>query len=169
MPYIRIFCLSYGLWPIHTANLQAITAVGRSDLFLKLEIIKKGLGLAVLLIFMQISPLAMAYSMIITDVAAIFINAAPNIKLLQYSYTEQLRDLLTPLLMSAVMGAVIFPLQWLPIPDAVVLLLMIPIGAGIYLLESAVTKHPSYCYLLKLIKEKLPARAGRKVTESGEV
>ena len=41
LPYLRIFCFTYGMWPIHTANLQAMNALGRSDLFLKLEIIKK--------------------------------------------------------------------------------------------------------------------------------
>uniref|UniRef100_UPI003FEE4B1B lipopolysaccharide biosynthesis protein n=1 Tax=Fusobacterium mortiferum TaxID=850 RepID=UPI003FEE4B1B len=50
VPYLRIFCLSYALWPIHTANLQAINAIGRSDIFLKLEIIKKFIGISIILI-----------------------------------------------------------------------------------------------------------------------
>lgn len=68
VPYLRIFCFTYGLWPIHTANLQAVNAMGRSDLFLKLEIMKKGIGLIALLISMRISPLAMAASLIVTDI-----------------------------------------------------------------------------------------------------
>ena len=86
VPYLRIFCFTYGLWPIHTANLQAVNAMGRSDLFLKLEIMKKGIGLIALLISMRISPLAMAASLIVTDIIATFINTSPNLELLKYGY-----------------------------------------------------------------------------------
>jgi teichuronic acid exporter len=48
VPFLQIFCASYALMPIHTANLQAINALGRSDIFLKLEIIKKIVGLSIL-------------------------------------------------------------------------------------------------------------------------
>lgn len=49
VPYLRIFCITYMFWPIHTANLNAINAMGRSDWFLKLEIIKKIMGMTILL------------------------------------------------------------------------------------------------------------------------
>lgn len=64
VPYLRIFCITYMFWPIHTANLNAIKAMGRSDLFLKLEIAKKVVGMILLLVTMKISVMAMAYSMI---------------------------------------------------------------------------------------------------------
>ena len=62
--------------------------MGRSDLFLKLEIMKKGIGLIALLISMRISPLAMAASLIVTDIIATFINTSPNLELLKYGYFE---------------------------------------------------------------------------------
>ncbi|MCI8527573.1 MAG: lipopolysaccharide biosynthesis protein [Lachnospiraceae bacterium] len=151
VPYVRIFCFSYGLWPIHTANLQALNALGRSDLFLKLEIIKKSIGLAVLLVSMQISPLAMAYSLIIADIASVFINAAPNIRLLQYGYSEQLKDLLPPLLMAGVMFLVIYPISFLPVGDAAVVVLQIAVGAAVYLLESVLFRHEGFLYLVGLL------------------
>lgn len=49
VPFLRLFCISYMFWPVHTANLNAIKAVGRSDWFLKLEIIKMVVGLVFLL------------------------------------------------------------------------------------------------------------------------
>ena len=49
IPFLRIFCITYMFWPVHTANLNAINAMGRSDWFLRLEIIKKIVGLAILL------------------------------------------------------------------------------------------------------------------------
>ena len=80
-------------WPIHTANLNAINAMGRSDLFLKLEIIKKVIGLTLLFITMRISVMAMAYSLLVSGLLSQIINSWPNRKLLDYGYLEQLKDI----------------------------------------------------------------------------
>lgn len=154
LPYLRIFCFTYGMWPIHTANLQAMNALGRSDLFLKLEIIKKVLGLAVMLVTVQISPLAMAYSSIAVTIVSSFINAFPNGRLLQYRYREQLADMLTSLLMASLMGAVVYPISMLPISDITVLVLQVIIGAAVYLLESVLFRHSAFDYLLGFLKKK---------------
>ena len=63
VPYVRIFCVTYLFYPIHTANLNAIKAMGRSDLFLKMEIQKKIIGIILLLSTMWFGVMAMAYSM----------------------------------------------------------------------------------------------------------
>lgn len=154
VPYLRIFCLTYGLWPIHTANLQAINAIGRSDLFLKIEIIKKSIGLVVLILSVQISPLAMAWSLIVTDCIATFINAAPNIKLLNYKYSEQLRDLMQPFCMSLLMAAVIYPICLLKLPDILIIVLQVLVGVLLYIFESIIFKHPGFIYLRNMIKSK---------------
>ena len=60
VPYMRIFCITYMFWPVHSANLNAIKAMGRSDLFLRLEILKKIIGIGLLLCTMRISVMAMA-------------------------------------------------------------------------------------------------------------
>lgn len=70
VPFLCIFCINYMFWPVHTANLNAINALGRSDIFLKLEIIKKVVGISVLLFTMQYSVMAMAYGMLLTGVLA---------------------------------------------------------------------------------------------------
>ena len=154
VPYLRIFCFTYGLWPIHTANLQAINAMGRSDLFLKLEIIKKAIGLIALVVSMQISPFAMAASLIVTDVISTFVNAAPNVSLLGYSYKEQLKDLLPPLFMSLIMAVVIYPISSCRVSDLVILMLQVILGAVTYIVESIVMKSSVFLYLLELAKQK---------------
>ncbi|MBR4624214.1 MAG: lipopolysaccharide biosynthesis protein, partial [Alphaproteobacteria bacterium] len=65
VPFLRIFCFSFAFWPVHTANLNAIKALGRSDLFLKLEIAKKIVGLTAILATMNISVMAMAYTIFV--------------------------------------------------------------------------------------------------------
>lgn len=85
-------CISYCFWPIHITNLQAINAVGRSDIFLKLELVKKGLSLAALLIGIQFNVFIMVCIKAFQDFLCTFVNAAPNQKLLGYSIAQQWRD-----------------------------------------------------------------------------
>lgn len=148
VPYLRIFCITYGLWPIHTSNLQAINAIGRSDLFLKLEIIKKILGIGTLLISVYFGPIAIAWSLVITGLISTFINSAPNQGLLKYSYKEQLADILPSFLLAIVMAVMITPISLLSIPDWLKILTQVLMGGVIYILGSKLTRQPVFTYLL---------------------
>jgi len=154
VPYLRIFCFTYGVWPVHTANLQAINALGRSDLFLKLEIIKKGIGIIALVISMQISPLAMAYSLIITDIISIFVNATPNTRLIQYHYLEQAKDLFLPLFLALFMAIIVYPISFLALPDIFIIVLQVVTGTVVYLGESLLFRYSAFYYLISFIKKK---------------
>ena len=98
--FLQIFCITYMFYPIHTANLNAIKAMGRSDLFLKLEIWKKVIGLILLLATLFISVKAMAYSLLISTLTSMIINSWPNKKLLNYSFLEQMKDILPSILLA---------------------------------------------------------------------
>ena len=104
VPFMRIFCITFMFYPIHTANLNAIKAMGRSDLFLRLEIAKKIVGIIALLLTMKISVMAMAYSLLVTDWISQIINAWPNKKLINYSYLEQLKDFLPGIILAVLWG-----------------------------------------------------------------
>lgn len=151
VPYIRIFCFTYMFWPIHTANLNAIKAMGRSDIFLRLEIVKKIVGLLLLLVAMRISVLAMAYSMIVSSVAGQIINSWPNRKLLQYNYLDQLRDIFPSILLAVIMGVCVWGVSLLGLEIGVTLLIQIPLGAFIYWMGSALFRFESYEYLKKRV------------------
>ena len=77
VPFVQIFCFIYAFYPIHTSNLSAINAMGRSDIFLKLEIIKKAYGLTILIasILYFRSPIGIAYGAALCTVIASFVNA----------------------------------------------------------------------------------------------
>lgn len=154
VPFLRIFCFTYGLWPIFTANLQALNAIGRSDIFLKLEIIKKILGLVVLIISIPFGTLAIAEGLIITSIASIFINAFPNVKLLGYSFKEQLSDLLSPLALSVFMAVLIFPISITELNDVAVILIQVVCGAIVYLIGSIISKQKGFLYILNFFKKK---------------
>ena len=156
VPYMRIFCFCYALYPIHTANLNAINAIGRSDIFLKLEIAKTAVGLAGLLISIRFGVLAMAYAMVVTDIICTIINAYPNKGLLDYGYMEQLKDILPNVFVSVTMMGVVLALNYLPITGSLIkLLIMLPVGAGVYIILSKLFKLDSFDYLLQVLNRLL--------------
>ena len=140
--FLRIFCITYAFYPIHTANLNAIKAMGRSDLFLKLEIIKKTVGIIAILITMWISVQAMAYSFLVTTILNQIINSWPNKKLLNYSYLEQVKDMMPQILLSLGMGAAIYAVSFLHLSASLTLLIQIPLGVLVYWSRSRITRNP---------------------------
>lgn len=93
VPFMQMACVIYAFWPIHVISLQAIQAVGRSDIFLKLEIYKKGLALFVLLITFRSGVFMIALGRLLTTPLSVFINIYPNIKLIGYSFKNLFIDL----------------------------------------------------------------------------
>lgn len=152
VPFLQIFCITYMFWPIHTANLNAINAMGRSDLFLKLEIIKKIVGLILLFITMRISVMAMAYSLLISGLLSQIINSWPNRKLLDYGYLEQLKDILPAILLAVAMGGTVYCVSLVRLNDLLTLMIQIPLGIIFYIVGSKLFKLESYEYLIDIIK-----------------
>lgn len=152
VPYLRIFCITYMFWPLHTANLNAINALGRSDWFLRLEIIKKIMGLTVLLLTMWHGVMAMAYSLLLTSVLSQIINSWPNKKLINYSYIEQLQDILPSILISVFMGICVSLVNIFKLPLLIKLIIQIILGVLIYISMSEVLKLESYKYIKNIAK-----------------
>ncbi len=152
VPFLCVFCITYMFYPIHTANLNAIKAVGRSDLFLKLEILKKAVGLTLLFITMNISVMAMAYSLIVSSILSQIINSWPNRKLLNYGYLQQLKDILPSILLAVFMGGVVYLFNFLPIRPLIILAVQVITGILIYLLGSIILKIDSFKYMIDTLK-----------------
>ena len=158
VPFMRIFCITYAFYPIHTANLNAIKALGRSDIFLKLENIKKAIGLLLLIISMPHGVMVMAYSLLISSFSSQLINSWPNRKLLNYRYSEQIKDILPAILLSLFMSAVVWCLGFIPAGKVVTLLLQISVGIIIYIAGSVVFRIDSFEYMISTIKQILIKR-----------
>ncbi|WP_289103710.1 lipopolysaccharide biosynthesis protein, partial [uncultured Fusobacterium sp.] len=155
VPYLRVFCLSYALWPIHTANLQAINAIGRSDIFLKLEIIKKIIGVSIIIVTSRYSPYIMAIGTVFSGIISSFINSYPNKKLLNYSYLEQMKDILPSLFISIIMGIIIYLIQLLVYRDILTIILQVILGGILYVMLSYIFKNKSFFYLVNILKSKV--------------
>lgn len=150
--FLQIFCITYMFYPIHTANLNAIKAMGRSDLFLKLEIWKKVIGMVLLLSTMFISVKAMAYSLLISTLTSMIINSWPNKKLLDYSLLEQMKDILPSILLAVGMGVAVYLIGLIPFPTLLLLLIQVVCGGLIYVAGSAIFKLEPFLYLIGIIK-----------------
>ena len=152
VPFLRIFCITYMFWPVHTANLNAIKAMGHSDWFLKLEIIKTAVCIGALLATVNIGVTAIAYGALFTSAASQIINAWPNKKLLGYGYLEQVRDFAPGILLAVAMGVCVYFIGCIPLPTAVTLVIQVVSGAVIYFGASYVLKLEEFKYLLGIVK-----------------
>lgn len=159
--YLQVFCITYMFYPIHTANLNAIKAMGRSDLFLKMEIWKKMIGVILLIATLFISVKAMAYSLLASTLTSMMINAWPNEKLLNYNFLEQMKDILPSIFLAVGMGAVVYFIGLVNIPTLPLLLIQIICGGVIYIVGSAVFRLEPFAYLLGIIRPIIQER--RKV------
>jgi O-antigen/teichoic acid export membrane protein len=152
VPYLRIFCITYMFWPVHTANLNAIKALGRSDIFLRLEIYKKVVGIFLLLLTMWHSVIAMAYSLLVSCITSQIINTYPNKKILHYSYCEQLKDFLPEIIISVIMGVIVYLFNLLPYSSYVILGIQVFVGILFYILASKILKLESYSFLVSEVR-----------------
>lgn len=155
VPLLRLFCLMYLFQPMHTANMQAIKAIGRGDIYMRLEIIKKAMELAVLLMTIPFGVTAIVAGMAVCATLATFINAYPNIKFLRYGFKDQMLDILPNLLLSAVMFAAVYSLNRLQIGDVWLLVLQVACGVFVYVGLSALTKNKSFMQLYGLVKKQV--------------
>ncbi len=153
VPFIRVFCFTSAFLPVHTSNLNAIQALGRSDLFLKLEIEKKAVGLIFLLITLPISPIVMAYGVLVSSICSQIINASPNKKLLDYHYLEQLKDMLPQISLSLLMGVVVFCVSLLKLSPILTLVIQIPLGVLLYIGGAYIFKIDSLEFVFRTAKQ----------------
>lgn len=155
VPLLQLFCIFYLFQPIHTANMQAVKAMGRSDICLKLEIFRDIIQLIVLLVVMWISVEAIVISMAIMSTLFVFVNAYPNIKLLNYSIKEQLSDILPNVGMSLVMFICVYAVKFISSNNLITLIIQIAVGAVVYIALSVITKNNEFNLIKNMCLSKI--------------
>ena len=155
VPFLQICCIYWLFQPMQTANWQAIKSLGRSDLLMNLEILKKVIGVVMLLLTMHINVYAIAISNAAFAGISMIINMIPNKKLINYSMSEQLRDIAPPLLLSIIMGVIIHTISWIQLPVIATLALQIVCGGIIYIGASYMFQLDSFVYLSNMVIKKI--------------
>lgn len=163
VPFIQILCISNFFRPITIPNGQAITAMGYSGITLKLEIIRKIVDVTILIISCGIGVYAIAWGLVLFNFICLFINLIPNIRLLNYSITEQIRDVLPTFIASLLMCASIYWVVLLEISPAFQLLIQCLLGILVYIILCKVFKIESYNYLKGIVISKLPENWRRRL------
>ena len=163
VPFLQVMCITYAFWPINSANLSAINAKGRSDVYLKLEFIKKAYGLAVLVFTVLYfdNALAIAIGCAATAPIGLLVNALPSKKIIGYSFSEQIKDILPPLLLSLVMFGGVLALELLQLSVLPLLLVQVAAGIAIYAGGALIFRMEGLKGLCAIVKKVRRPKAGR--------
>lgn len=155
VPFLQMYCFIYALLPIHTTNLQVLNGVGRSDLFLKLELVKKVVGLAIMcfcaFVLRNIYLIVVGY--MLNGVICTFINASPSKQVIGYSYLEQVRDICPAFLLAAAAGAVAVPVALLGLSHILTVVVQVLVMCVVYLGLAALCRVEELRYLLSTLQE----------------
>lgn len=166
VPYLQLLCLVGLMLPLHLVNLNVLQAMGRSDLFLRLEIIKKALVVLNIAITWRWGITAMIFGQITISFVSYYLNAYYNRALLNYSIWEQIRDLYPYLLAALMMGGAMNALEHLSIASPLwLLIIQIVTGGVVYLLLCRLFRFAAYLDLQTIVLCRMPFLLFRKNKE----
>lgn len=162
IPFMKIICVMDCITLLNTANLQALNAIGRADVVLRLEFYKKPVMLAILAISAFISPFAICVGMLIYAIWVLIVNAFPNRKLIFYPLKEQLMDILPNAILASSMAVLVYFIgHILPFNSLITIIIQIVVGAIFYTSASHLTKNESYIFVKSSIVEMINKKRKR--------
>lgn len=151
--YLQIICFALMWYPVHAINLNLLQVKGRSDLFLRLEIIKKIVGVCIMCITIPLGITAMCIGMVVSSLISLFINTYYTGKLINIGYLKQMKDVLPILIVSLIMGIVVYITILFFTSDFTKLIIGIPLGMFIYIVGTYLLAHEELSELVKIIKK----------------
>ena len=153
--YLQLLCFVGMLYPLHALNLNMLNVQGRSDLFLRLEIIKKILAVPIIVIGVIFGIKIMIMGMIVLSLIAYYINSYWSGKLINYPIGEQVRDIIPGFLMAVVVNVLVFIAGNLINTTPLVLLsLQISLGALMTVGLCELFKMQAYLYIKEIVFKK---------------
>ncbi|MCG8411256.1 MAG: MOP flippase family protein [Bacteroidales bacterium] len=154
--YLQLLCFVGMLYPIHALNLNILNVKGRSDLFLKIEIIKKIIEVPVIVIGIFWGIKIMIIAMIINSIIAYFLNSFWSGKLIAYPAKEQLKDIFPSLIMALSVNLFVFVLgNCLDLSPLLLLIVQVATGVIITILICELIRFEEYLYIKKTILDTL--------------
>lgn len=158
VPFLQLACLDYAIQPMGISNLQYWKASGRATLYLVTDIIKKVLGISILItaVFLNRGVLGIAWAQVVSTVVAMMISLIPQKKLLGYSTTKQLADVLPHAFISLVMFGVVYAVGiLLPLSPFFVLLIQMAVGVTVYLTLAKLFRFAELSAIVEMVMSKL--------------
>lgn len=151
VPYFQLLCIAGMLYTLHTSNLSLLQVKGRSDLFFRLEVVKKVIILLAIVIGINWGILGLIIGRVISSFIAYAINAFYSGRLIGYGIFQQLRDIYTYAITSVVMAVGVYMIGMMA-NSLLVLLLQIFTGLIFYLLMALIFKQDALIDSFKLIQ-----------------
>ena len=159
VPFFQLYCLIYALYPLQTSNLQAINGIGRSDIYLKLEIVKKVYGVIIVLFCALVlqNIYAVVCGLLLSNVISVFVNSLPTKRLIGYSLLEQIKDIFPSILLSVVACAASSLAHLASLSPIIMLIVQVIVAVVLYVLLAAIFKVEEFTYLFTTLKERFLA------------
>lgn len=142
--FLPIICLQMMLYPLHSLNLNMLKVQGRSDLFLKLEIIKKCVAVIPITLGIFVGLYWMIWGSVFTGLFAFYLNSYYSGKFLNYGMLTQIKDILPSFGIAVIMAVVTYSISLLPMLPFILLPIQIVAGAGITIALCERFKQPEY-------------------------
>ncbi len=160
--YLQMLCFAGMLYPLHALNLNMLNIQGRSDLFLRLEIIKKVLAIPVIVITVFFGIKAMISGMILLSLIAYYLNSYWSGRLIGYSFLEQIKDILPSFMIAAVMSIVVF-IEGMFIKMTPLSMLIVQLTTGAVLTFSLCEgfRFKDYLYIKEIVNDKFLKRTNQ--------
>ncbi len=152
--YLRVYCITLAFHPIQTANLNAIKALGKSDIYLKISVTKKIFGFTLLFSTIWFGVDIMAYALIFESFVTQILNSWPNKKLLNYSYIEQIKDIIPTLLISVATAIIVNLVGSLVATRILSLIIQIIVGCVVYICASKIFHIDSFDYIFSFLRNR---------------
>jgi len=145
IPYLQLLCIVGLMYPLQGTNLYILSALGRSDLYLWLQIINKMLIVINIAVTWRWGIMNMITGQVIISIGSYFINSCYNKRLLDYSISEQIKDIFPYLMNALLMGGVVYAITYMSIQNPLILLIsQILIGGTIYILLCQISRLPVF-------------------------
>lgn len=154
--FLQIICFSAILYPLHAINLNMLNVQGRSDLFLKLEIIKKIIAIVPLLLGIFIDIRWMLWGSVVTGVISYFLNSYYSGRQLNYKIVEQVRDILPSFFIASIMAIAVWLISFVNLSPFLLLPIQLIIGLIIILALCEMAKLPEYIEIKEIILSHIP-------------
>lgn len=153
--YLQLLCFVGMLYPLHALNLNMLQIQGRSDLFLRLEIIKKILAIPVIFIAIIYGIKTMILGMIILSLIAYYLNSYWSGRLIGYPFLEQIKDIIPSLFLASIISSITF-IEGILIPFSPLPLLIVQLITGIFLTFGIceTIKFKDYIYIKTIVIDK---------------
>lgn len=142
--FLQIICFSGMMYPLHAINLNMLQVQGRSDLFLKLEIIKKLIAVLPLSLGIFIDIYWMLIGSVFTGFFAYYLNTRYSGKEIGYSASEQIKDISPSFAIALTMAIIVYAISYINLAPIYLLVIQIPVGIMIVILLSKLFKNPEY-------------------------